>query len=479
MLPPNGSPESRATRQKVRVATLSAIATIVLVAVKALVGWRTGSLGVLSEATDSAMDFVASLVTFFAVRVADRPADREHHYGHAKAENLAALVQTLLLLATCLWIIYEALERILIKHVEVEPSALAFGVILASIGVNVWRSRALARTAAMTGSQALEAGALNFRTDIWSSCTVLLGLAGVWAARVWDVPRLLLADAAAAVVVAVFVLLVGGRLGRRAVDALLDRAPEELVERIRGAIQSVAEVQGPIALRARTAGPRLFVDAAVSIGRSLSFETAHAIVTRVEERVREIVPEASVVIHAEPLRPPGESLGDAVRVVVGRHAAGAHDMVIYEADGTRGVDLHLELPGEMPLAEADGVTRRIAADLRREFPRLGPIQIHVDPVRPPRRPAPAVHIDLRYIAQRLAELGGGIPGLRRVEDVSARATRDGLWVICRAVMDPGLTVREAHDRGRELARQAQASMPGIHRLTVHAEAEREAGAGGG
>jgi divalent metal cation (Fe/Co/Zn/Cd) transporter len=161
-----------------------------------------------------------------------------------------------------------------------------------------------------------------------------------------------------------------------------------------------------------------------------------------------------------------------VRVVVGRHAAGAHDMVIYEADGTRGVDLHLELPADMPLAEADDVTRRITADLRREFPRLGPIQIHVDPVRPPRRPAPAVHIDLRYIADRLAELAKGIPGLRRVEDVSARGTRDGLWIICRAVMDRRLTVREAHDRGRELARQAQASMPGIHRLTVRAQAER-------
>jgi len=465
---------AEATSQKVRIATLSAIATIGLVAVKLYAAWRTGSLGLLSEATDSAMDFVASLIAFFAVRVADRPADREHHYGHAKVENLAALLQTLLLLATCLWIVHEALQRMLVKPVAVEPKGLAFGVIVASIAVNAWRSRALARTAAQTGSQALEAGALNFRMDIWASCTVLLGLAGAWAARAWEIPALLHLDAAAAMLVAALVMVVGARLGKRAVDVLLDRAPEELVDRIRSAIQSVPDVQGPMWLRARTAGPRLFVDAAVSIGRGVTFETAHGIATQVEERVREVVPEASVVIHAEPRRPPQESLGDAVRVVVGRHAAGAHDMLIYEVDGTRGVDLHLELPGTMPLVEADGITQRIAADLRREFPRLGPVHIHVDPVRPLRRGGLELHLDLDQVGRRLAEVARGIPGIRRVCDVSGRNTRQGLWIICRAVMDPRLSVTEAHDLGRELARQAQAAMPGLHRLTVQSEAERPA-----
>jgi cation diffusion facilitator family transporter len=474
-----GRPEhSSATSQKTRIAALSAVATIGLVVAKVAVAWHTGSLGVLSEAADSAMDFIAALVTFFAVRLADQPADREHHYGHAKVENLSALVQTALLLLTCGWIIYEALERLLVKTVEIQPSWLAFGVVLASIAVNAWRSRAMARTAALTGSQALEAGALNFHTDIWASLTVLTGLGGVWAGQRWGVPGLLHADAIAAIIVAAIVLLLGGRLGKRAVDALMDRAPEELVERVRAAIHSVPEVQGPVSLRARTAGPYLFVDAAVSIGRGASFEGAHAIATQVEERVREVVPEASVVIHAEPLRLPDESLGEAVRLIVRRHALGTHDMLIYEAGGVRGVDLHLELPGETPLTEAHAITGRIEAEMRRELPRLGPIHIHVDPVRAVGPGGPQLYVDASRLEARLAELARGISGIRQVYDVTARPLRGGLWVICHAKMDARLSVKEAHDLGRELARLAHASLPGMHRLTVHAEpAEPVPGAG--
>jgi cation diffusion facilitator family transporter len=464
------------TRRKLRVATLSALVTVVLVVVKAVVGWRTGSLGILSEAADSAVDFIGALVTFFAVRVSDRPADREHHYGHAKAENLSALLQTLLILLTCLWIIHEALQRLFVKEVAVEPTALAFGVILASIALNAWRSRELARTAAVTGSQALEAGALNFRGDIWVSLTVLAGLAGVRAGQQWGLPWLLLTDAVAAILVASLVLVLGGRLGKRAMDALLDRAPEELVERVRAAIQSVPEVQGAVSLRARTAGPRLFVDAAVSIARAASFEAAHAVVTQVEERVLDVVPEASVVIHAEPRRLPDESLGEAVRLVVRRHADGTHDMLIYEVDGLRGVDLHLELPGDLPLTQAHAVTRRIEADLRQEVPRLGPIHIHVDPVRAVGRSSVEVRIDLAHLTAELEKLAAGVPGILRIYDVTARPTRGGAWVICHALMDGCLSVKAAHDLGRELARRAHATLPGMRRLTVHAEPAEQGGA---
>jgi cation diffusion facilitator family transporter len=468
---------SDATRQKTRIAALSTVATVALVVAKVAVGWHTGSLGVLSEAADSAVDFIATLVTFLAVRLADQPADREHHYGHAKVENLSALVQTALLLLTCLWIIYEALARMLVKPVDIRPSWLAFGVVLASIAVNAWRSRAMARTAALTGSQALEAGALNFSTDILVSVTVLTGLGAVWAGQRWGVPGLLHADAVAAIAVAVIVLVLGGRLGKRAIDALMDRAPEELVERVRAAIHSVPEVQGPVSLRARTAGPTLFVDAAVSIGRSASFEGAHAIATQVEERVREVVPEASVVIHAEPLRLPDESLGEAVRLIVRRHAMGTHDMLIYEAGGVRGVDLHLELPGETSLTEAHAITKRIEEEMRRELPPVGPIHIHVDPLRSAGSGRVPLHLDACRLQARLAELARGVPGIRGVYDVTARPLRRGLWIICHARMDPRLSVKEAHDLGRDLARLAHAALPGMQRLTVHSEPAEEAGEG--
>ncbi len=466
------------TREKVKVARLSALAAAGLVTAKAVVGWQTGSLAILSEAAHSGVDLIATVLTLFAVRVADRPADRDHHYGHGKIENLSALVQTGLLLLTCLWIVYEAIERLFGKPVEIEPGWIAFAVIIASIVVDLSRSRALARVAKATGSQALEADALNFRTDIWSSLTVLVGLGAVWLGRQRGIAWLFLADAVAGILVAGLVVVVGGRLGKRAVDALLDRAPQESVERVRAAIASVPAVQRLASLRVRTAGAQVFVDAAISIGRGTSFESAHEVASEVEERIREAVPDARTLIHAEPVKPTDESLGDAIRLIVSRHAAGAHDMLIYDANGERCVDVHLELPGDMPLADAHAVTERIESDLRRELPRLGPIRTHVDPVRPVRRSLLEVDEDLGRLSGTLAALASGIPGIRDCRRVSLKKIRGRLWIFCTCVMDRRLTLREAHELGLELGRRARREIPGVERCTVHAEPENAAGAQG-
>jgi cation diffusion facilitator family transporter len=461
--------EPKASKQKVRVARISALAALALVAAKTIIGWQTGSLGILSEAAHSTLDLIATLITLFAVRVADRPADLDHHYGHGKVENLSALVEVGLLLATCLWIIYEAIERLVGKPVEIEPSWIAFAVMFSSIVVDVSRSRALVRTARATGSQALEADALHFRVDVWSSCTVLGGLVAVWVGRHWGIPWLHLADALAAILVAAIVLTVGGRLARRSVDALLDRAPLDLVDRIRTAIQGVPDVQSPVRLRARRVGPRLFVDAAVSIGRGASFEGAHAVMDQIEERISKVAPDASVVIHAEPLRTADESLGEAARLVVSRHAAGAHDIFLYDAEGKPCVDLHLEAPGELTLTEAHALTERIEADLRREVPRLGRVYIHMDPMREVRPMAPASEMDVGRLPQRLSTLALGIPGIRACRNIRVRRMDGGIWFTCDCSMDGGLSLREAHELGLELMRRAQKEISGVERVSVHAE----------
>jgi cation diffusion facilitator family transporter len=456
-------------RQKVRVARISALAATGMVIAKALVGWQTGSLGILSEAAHSTMDLIATLITLFAVRVADRPADSHHHYGHGKVENLSALIETGLLLLTCGWIISEALERLFWKPAAVEVTWIAFAVIVGSILVDLWRSRALARTAAATGSQALEADALHFRTEIYSSSAVLVGLGAVWVSERWQVPWLVKADALSGILVAGIVLVIGSRLGRRAVDALLDHAPLELVERIRAAIASVPEVVEPVSLRTRVSGNRLFVDAAVSVARGTPFETAHQVVSQVEARIREIAPQASVVIHADPFRRSDESLAEAIRVIVSRHAAGAHDIFIHERDGKRCVDLHLEVPGDLSLVEAHAITERIEADLRNEFPRLGPIHTHVDPVKPARPiDAPLVE-EMEAVRRRIRLVAAGIPGIQDCTSISVRHGRQGFWVVCRCTMDARLTIREAHELGLELAARARREIPGVDQVTVHAE----------
>jgi cation diffusion facilitator family transporter len=460
------------SRQKIRVAKISALAALALVVAKAAIGWQTGSLGILSEAAHSTLDLIATLITFFAVRVADRPADRDHHYGHGKVENLSALVEVAFLLATCLWIIYEALERLVGKPVEIEPSWIAFAVMVGSIVVDVSRSRALAGTAKATGSQALEADALHFRVDIWSSCTVLGGLAAVWLGRQWGMPLLFRADAVAAILVAAIVLTVGGRLAKRAADALLDRAPVDLVDRIRTAVKSVRDIQGPVSLRARRVGPRLFVDAAVSIGRGASLESAHAVMDQIEERIRGVAPDASVVIHAEPLRTADESLGEAVRLVVSRHAAGAHDIFIRDADGKPRVDLHLEAPEDLTLREAHALTERIEADLRREVPRLGQVYIHVDPMREDHARGLAADTDTGRVAERVRTLALAIPGIHDCGNISVRLVEGQIWVTCDCTIDGDLSLREAHELGLELMRRAQRQIPGVERVSVHAEPAR-------
>ncbi len=241
-----------AVQEKKSAAASSVSAALGLTGMKLAVGLLTGSLGVLAEAAHSGLDLVAAFITYLAVRVSDRPADEAHPYGHGKVENFSALIETLLLVVTCCWIIYEAVIRIFVRHVEITPSAWAFLVVIVSIAVDLSRSRMLSRAARKHRSQALEADALHFSTDVWSSAVVLAGLGLVWLGR-HVLPRqaaiLEKADAAAAIGVAFIILFVSYRLGKRTVEALLDSAPDGLPEKIDDA---AARVEGS-SRRARSA----------------------------------------------------------------------------------------------------------------------------------------------------------------------------------------------------------------------------------
>ncbi|MBZ0148492.1 MAG: cation diffusion facilitator family transporter, partial [Pseudorhodoplanes sp.] len=203
-------------KEKVALGSIAASGGLTLA--KGVVGAMTGSLAILSEAAHSLIDFAATVMTYLAVRVAGKPADDEHHYGHGKFESVAALAETALLFFLSGVVIYEAIKRLLGDQHAVEATIPAFVVIGASIVVDFVRARILGKVARETSSEALEADALHFSSDLWSSLAVLVGLAGVAAGLKW-------ADAAAALVVATFVLVAGYRLGRRTIDTLLDTAP--------------------------------------------------------------------------------------------------------------------------------------------------------------------------------------------------------------------------------------------------------------
>jgi cation diffusion facilitator family transporter len=279
--------------EKNKVALSSMLAAVFITAFKLIVGILTGSLGILSEALHSALDLVAAAITWVAVRISDKPADKEHHFGHGKIENLSALVETALLLVTCIWIIYEAIHRLVSGSTHIEITIWSYIVVVSSIIVDYSRSRALSRVAKKYNSQALEADALHFSTDIWSSTVVLLGL-------ICAQFGIFVADSIAALVVAVIVIFVSYNLGKRAINALLDAAPKDTTFKIITFLENYSEVKYFHDLKIRTSGAETFVEVIVHLNQNLNLVKSHEITEYLEESIMEMIKKGKVLIHAEP-----------------------------------------------------------------------------------------------------------------------------------------------------------------------------------
>jgi len=279
----------------------SVIAAVGLTGFKIIVGLSTGSLGILAEAAHSGLDLMAAVMTFLAVRISGKPADRNHLYGHGKAENLSALFETLLLLVTCFWILYEATHRLLYHTVVLKVTFWSFAVMITSIVVDISRSRILYRAARKYNSQALEADALHFSTDIWSSGVVILGLFFVKLSQ-W-VPGLAFlrqADSVAAIMVGLIVVYVSIKLGIRTIQALLDVAPSGIEKRIISAVEVLPDVKGCHNVRLRYSGPQLFVDIHILVDGNQTLKEAHNLTEEIERVIQKLMPNADVTVHPEP-----------------------------------------------------------------------------------------------------------------------------------------------------------------------------------
>lgn len=279
--------------EKMSVALKSVVAAVFLTGFKLFIGLFTGSLGILSEALHSALDLVAAVITYFSVRISDKPADREHHYGHGKIENLSALIETLLLLVTCTWIIYEAISRLVSGNTHIEVNAWSYIVVVSAIVIDYFRSKSLYKVAKKHNSQALEADALHFSTDIWSSAVVLLGLVCAQFGYFY-------ADSISAMIVALIVLFVSYRLGKRAVDVLLDKAPVGAKAKVEQVLAEFPEVKHIHSLKIRTAGADTFIKFNIHVEPDASIHSIHALCDAIEGRLNVEIPRSEVYIHAEP-----------------------------------------------------------------------------------------------------------------------------------------------------------------------------------
>src|SRR5208337_4511794 len=386
-------------RDKRAVAGNSVLAALVITSLKIIVGIATGSLGILSEAAHSGLDLIAALVTFFSVRVSDKPADADHQYGHGKFENFSAFIETGLLLLTCVWIVYEAIHRLFFHKVEIEPSIPAFLVMLLSIAVDAWRSRLLGRIATRYDSQALEADALHFSTDIWSSAVVIAGLALVWAGRTFHVEWLRQADPIAALFVAGVVISVSWRLARKTIDALLDAAPAEVRSQIFDRIRAVAtrfnfNVHD---VSVQDLNGQLHVEQHLELDEQLSMKQAHDEVTRLETEMRAEVPEiATILTHIESEPATIETGEEIVRepeleqqlkniVKEFPEVMDVHEFQFKKVRARLYVSCHCTLPDDMPLSRVHDVQTSLEIRFKHDAPELFRVLIHPEPVTDNRR----------------------------------------------------------------------------------------------
>ncbi|WP_321517489.1 cation diffusion facilitator family transporter [uncultured Bacteroides sp.] len=279
--------------EKKKVALLSVFAAIFLTGFKMIIGILTGSLGILSEALHSTLDLVAAVITYFSVSISDKPADREHNYGHGKIENFSALIETLLLIITSVWIVYEAIHRLLTGNTHIEVNMWSYVVVISAIIIDAKRSRALYKVAKKHNSQALEADALHFSTDIWSSAVVLFGLICANFGYYF-------ADSVAALFVAVLVVSVSFKLGKKAIEVLLDTAPQDKVNMVEQKLLSIPEVKSFHGLKIRSAGADTFIKVNVHLDSELSLMKVHEICDKIEKEINNLINRSEVYIHAEP-----------------------------------------------------------------------------------------------------------------------------------------------------------------------------------
>jgi cation diffusion facilitator family transporter len=453
--------------KKEKAALGSIAASAGLTVAKTVVGLLTGSLAILSEAGHSLLDLSATVLTYFAVRISGKPADAEHQYGHGKIESVTALAETALLFVLTAIVVFEAVQRLIGAHAHaVEATAAAFAIIIASIAIDFFRARALKRVAEATGSEALEADALHFRSDMWSSIAVLIGLFGVALGHAW-------ADAAAALVVAVFICIAGYRLGRRTIGTLTDTAPAGAREHVAAIARQVPGVVAVERVRVRPAGAVLFVELSVSISRTLPLDRVTAIKQQLARAIRVDMPATELTITTEPKALDSETVRERVMVIARDLGLAIHHVGVQTIGERLSVSADLEIDGAQPLAAAHEVASRLEDAVRRE---LGPeveVETHIEPLPADllagRDAEPERIAEVRGL---LASLATEFSALSEVHDVRVRETPAGEIVNFHCHVDPALSVRAVHDLVDTLERRLRRQFPTIQRVIGHAEPRR-------
>jgi cation diffusion facilitator family transporter len=463
---------SQATREK-RMAALGSVGSAVaLVFLKVFLAVSTGSLGILSEALHSILDLVAAIITFLSVRVADKPADAEHLYGHGKVESFSAFVETGLLILTAIYIIGEAFHRLLFRAPHIRPSATAIVILALAMGIDFVRSRALNRIAKKYPSEALEADALHFSTDVWSTFVVIVGISAAWLGNRFNIPGLATLDPVAALAVAGVIIWIGSQLGRRTLDTLLDVAPGGLSERITRTVNRTEGVLNTERVRVRRSGQRYFVDVTISVPRTASLEQAHAASDAVESNIGRIIP-ADVMVHVEPRARNNEHLFETIRAIAQRRGLAVHELSAHHLGGRLFVELHLEVDEGASLRVAHRRATELERDILEATDPQALVNIHIEPLGARIPGAEQMSGLSRSVQDFLNSLPKEYRELTNCHEVHVRTVEHKILVSCHCAMEGGLPITKVHDITAALENRVKERFPEIDRLTIHPEPVEE------
>ncbi|GLV56274.1 cation transporter [Dictyobacter sp. S3.2.2.5] len=399
-------------------------------------------------------------------------------------------MEALLLLGTAIWVIIEAVHRLLYQEGHVDASIWAFVVMLVSIVVDVTRSRVLLRVARKLGSQALEADALHFSTDVWSSVVVIFGLLVVYLTNLFHWPAWLVqADAIAAFGVSGIVIWVSLRLARETIDALLDHSPGALATHIKQRLTGLDDVIEVRRVRVRRGGNKCFADVIISAPRTLTFEQIHHLSDLVEDETTDeahtfsALDDIDVVVHVEPVTSPKETVIDQIHYQAERQGVHAHDIHVRDVAGKLEADFDVEVHADMNLEQAHTIATQLEQALLQNNKQLHRVTTHLE--APDENIVQRQDVTIQYpeMAARMCRIADGIAGTgnahdihlyrphRLVAEVGGHGTKGApeLDLVLHVIFDAHAPLSQVHIDAEKIKRALRRSYPNLNTVVIHTE----------
>lgn len=455
------------SNEKNSVALSSVFASLFLTLTKLIVGMVTGSMGIISEAAHSLLDFFAAALTFFSVKFGDRPADEKHPYGHGKMESVSALIETGLLFITSAWIIYESVRRLISKDIEIELAWYAFAVVILSIIVDISRSRSLSRVAKETKSQALEADALHFTSDIYSSLVVLLGLVLVGLGIKG-------ADAIAAICVSIFVARAGYSLGKRTIDTLIDSSPQEICEKVKNIVEKTDGIISIEKVRAREIGINSFIELTINVNRSLAASKIKEIEEEICRKIDEDIPHAEVIIQSQPIQLDNENIIETVQIIAAKNNIPVHDIVIDKLDGTKFVSYDMEVPDNLNIEECHEMATELENQIREELGEDIELNSHIEPIKKDSVLSSKItEEEKEEVLKAIKEVDEEIKEFYDMHNILIRKIGNKFFISLHCCADPKLNIESVHNATNRFEYLIKNKIKEIKRVVVHIEPKSE------